>query len=108
MIDLDELEAKAKAATPGPWYADEHLDTELLCNEVGETIPGWQFYNADNWPLGAIWSDMGPEITAAPNVAFIAAANPTAVLALIVRIRDLEDRLSTKTWHDRLNEPMTR
>lgn len=69
-IDLKELEALARAATPGPWEATRQTDEE--CNFIG------YFIEAGNKTI----SDDGT----APGHAdalFIAAANPAAVLELI-------------------------
>ncbi len=66
MSKLDELEALAKAATPGPWRNSE--ERPLLCVTVG--IP------ADS-----------PRWNGRNDAAFIAAANPATVLDLIELIR---------------------
>lgn len=63
-LDLQKLKAAAEAATPGPWrarYGDE------LINAEGEVFA-----------YGSFLSDDDP--------AFIAAANPSVVLALIAEI----------------------
>jgi hypothetical protein len=65
-IDLDDLERLAKAATPGPWDAG-------TCE-------------------GEVWSDKLLVVwDALPNdAAYIAAANPPTILALIARLRAAE------------------
>jgi hypothetical protein len=83
-LDLDKLEALARAATPGPWkmatdwnraavYADHSPYKRVVCsgnqNNSGR-------YSQEDWS-GADWSD----------AAFIARANPAAVLALIALAR---------------------
>lgn len=88
MIDLDSLEALAKAATPGPW---KNVDTPAMsvCDEIhdanGTRIAmalttrhprdGEQFIDFDQ---------------AEANAAFIAAANPATVLELIATVRQAQ------------------
>lgn len=65
-IDLDTLEAFAKAATPGPWDTKEGPDfSEILANSKNIALVGSQHKDA----------------------AFIAAANPAVVLELIAELR---------------------
>ena len=76
MSDYNELRALALAATPGPWKTDRHLGSRsgevLICFDaqdrgrgiaIAETVPG-----------------TGEEYC---NAAYIAAANPATVLALL-------------------------
>jgi hypothetical protein len=63
-IDLDDLEAKAKAATPGPWK-----DLGGLVN-AAESVVAYEVMP--------------------PDRAFIAATNPAAVLELLRRLRVAE------------------
>lgn len=94
-IDLDALQTLAEKATPGPWVANhagcgtrdgmfritEHYvqrpgdDVSIACDIVDPTCD-------DHTPSAA-------------NAAFIAAANPQTILALIARIRELERRADT-------------
>lgn len=68
--DLDALEAAARAATPGPW---EHLaDRGIISTVSTATEP-----------------KIGLAICYGPNAAYIAAANPAAVLALIDEVHRL-------------------
>ena len=78
---LDQLEATAKAATPGPWTNEK---------------PG---KNADGWQLGVtIGATRGGMIFAYPpggqyplaDAKHIAAASPDVVLALVEAARKLE------------------
>lgn len=70
-IDLNELEALAKTATPGPWRYDNRRKE--------------------------IWSSDTPIIEAGyyarRNVDYIVAANPTVVLELIAELRKLRAEL---------------
>lgn len=62
-IDLDELERLAKAAAPGPWEQNE----------------------------GCVHDALGDCVTLdTSSGAYIAAANPETVLALVKRVRELE------------------
>ncbi len=84
-LDLDDLESKAKAATPGPWKCVAHVERLLL---------GVQ--SADGVPISVIAGDRPLTNTrhAIADNAHIAAANPATMLALTARIRELEARLS--------------
>ena len=85
MINLDKLEAKARAATPGPWQALENPEmairwVEAMCHAGGSVCTAH-----DNWSLGQNKR----------NSVFIAAANPETVLALIDRLRRAEKNEAT-------------
>lgn len=88
-LNLEDLEAKAKAATPGLWE----------CNEV-RTQCGRAFRIGSGEMLKAgkgcciIYDDYpgNPENERKANASYIAAANPATMLALIDRIRELEAR----------------
>jgi hypothetical protein len=67
---LDDLEAKAKAATPGPWYSDgDHCS---VADGNGDYVCNLDFDQGD-------------------DADFIAAANPQTVLALIDVVRAADD-----------------
>lgn len=70
---LDELEALAANATPGPWHWRED-ERELLAP----------------WAEVVFGSDDDPEEA---DAEFIAAANPVTVRALIARVREAEAKL---------------
>jgi hypothetical protein len=78
MIDeWSEQEAKAKAATPGPWIAD-HLecyvftqDKDGACGDMVAEMRGF-----------------GAGLSLEENCSFIAAANPETVLKLIAALRE--------------------
>jgi hypothetical protein len=70
--DLSRLESLAREATPGPWMS---LDFQP-----------WKVWDGEgNNLLGSFANDC--------DGAYIAAANPAAVLALIERARELEGKL---------------
>ena len=71
-IDLDALEELAKAATPGPWRANR------------STAYGYAVVETPDVEVAA-------ELDAG-DAAFIAAADPSTVLALIARVREAEGR----------------
>ena len=75
MIDLDALECAALAATPGPWHV------------VEEGIDGW-IMSANGTPT-SFGGEAHEGYTSAtdPDVAFVCAANPAAVLELVRELR---------------------
>ena len=77
MIDLDEIERRANAATPGPWR-----DKHQVCSEVWGQAPDSQTCSMQIARIGHAQFDP-------LNAAFIAAAR-TDVPALIARVRELE------------------
>ncbi len=78
----DELRRLAEAATPGPW----HFGLKV----VGRTDDA----HVDAWvcALGGGICEMSGMRGIEVNAAFIAAANPEAILALMDRLRDAEAR----------------
>lgn len=76
-LDLDKLEALAKAATPGPWKRHADLPTDVIVAPSAPSAPSVAVI--DHGP-----SDLA-QIEA--NGRFIAAANPATVLALIAQAR---------------------
>ncbi len=87
IVDIEKLEALAKAATPGPWERSEG-------NEVSVSYEGDEAY--------CCWEEAGPAQVAGgteqsrADADFIAAANPAAVLELIAEIEVL--RKSRTDW----------
>ena len=76
-IDLDDLEAKARAATNGYWFI---YDVDLGVSYIdSDAVPATQP------PLAKIY--------AANDAAYIVAAQPSVVLGLIARVRELEEAL---------------
>ena len=77
MINLDELEAKARAATQGNWHLNKELSrpaTKLIYDASGYLIAnvgGYKFDDTEN----------------DKNAEFIATANPDTVLKLIAAMR---------------------
>lgn len=81
-VNLDALEALAKAATPGPWCGAGHPQREPPFYVVAgpHERPGL-------WPATTLVADLSTSIV---DAKFIAAANPATVLALIERVRAAE------------------
>jgi hypothetical protein len=74
----ERLEAAAKTATPGPWFADDH-PLEIVAPHVSLVV-------ASIDPLAEDAEE------AAFNAAFIALANPKNILALIQALRSSEEQ----------------
>jgi hypothetical protein len=75
-FNLDDLEAKAKAATPGPWksaYVKGHAFDQVFAEVNG----------------GDFLCDVYGKTSV--DAAYIASANPATMLALTARIRELEE-----------------
>lgn len=82
-LDLDALEALARAATSGPWWAEE-LD------ENGDAV-GVLTVETPCEVL-AVMSDTQAPGDNTDNAGFIAAMSPDVVLALVERVRRAEAR----------------
>jgi hypothetical protein len=91
----DDLRALAERATPGPWYAEDWQTddgpnrTRVAAREPEQIAPG----------RSSIWPDGIQKISVADtecgenpeaDAAFIAAANPQAILALLSRLETAE------------------
>jgi hypothetical protein len=87
MTNLDELERLAKAATPGPW-CDRGFGS--IQPESGGSLV------AVTVTKGGCLPDY------VENSAFIAAANPAAILALIAEVRALREDAERWQTHVRL------
>lgn len=90
-LDLDALEATAKAATPGPWRWDEDFgengDTGLaLTNDARAEVVG-----AYNWHCCSFRDDPTVEDNDAEH---IAAFDPPTVLELIAKLREAREVLA--------------
>jgi hypothetical protein len=92
MTDLDRLAALAEKATPGPW---EHgpLWWEIWQREVGDysmTVRVAEVPHAeppDIMRRRGVWSEDATRQSREPDAAYIAAADPGTVLALIAVAR---------------------
>lgn len=99
-INIPELEAKAKAATPGEWV----LETETRGYEIA-TIHGippqptddrrgqaWIYLRPQNNMVDSepYWAD---ETTQLDNAQYLSSANPATILALCAELRALKEDL---------------
>ena len=80
MIDFDELKALCERATPGPW-----MHTPGYYNDSGGQ------YDQIDSPVEIISGEWGGP--SGDNAAFIAAANPATVLALLSANREMRKAL---------------
>lgn len=98
-LNLDDLEAVARDATPGPWIADppSAWDTD----DVG----GYQLQAAVRVKdSGSItWDDHGGEVFKPADAEFIATFDPPTVLALIAKLREAEAVIAEALNHDPLH-----
>lgn len=81
MIDLDALEAAARAATPGPWLTAEDWPgngRRYIVESKQRSVASTRTWDNDNTDADA---------------AYIAAANPAIVLTIIARLRAAEGAL---------------
>ena len=78
-LDLDDLERKAREATPGPWRVDGYdCETGQHAAVVRSAAPDEQW-------------DPVPQPIAECDAEYIAAANPATVLALCAEVRRLRE-----------------
>ncbi|MFJ4173374.1 ead/Ea22-like family protein [Microbacterium sp. NPDC089696] len=82
-IDLDPLEAKAKAATPGPWMLDGMGEDEPEINYWAHRFIGTAEPNESGSHEVVATSEDGH----GPNAEYIAAAHPAVILALVSELR---------------------
>ncbi len=116
-VDLDKLEALAKAATPGPWYPratdDDHwMNARFVSTKAGA---GWQH---DNRRLMSPDENVSDEVVAItllqmPALAchaseqwdetteYIAALSPDVALALVAEVRELRKALAASRAEER-------
>ena len=81
MIDFDELKALCERATPGPW-----MHTPGYYNDSGGQ------YDQIDSPVEIISGEWGGP--SGDNAAFIAAANPATILALLSANREMREAVS--------------
>ena len=88
MTSDDELRRLAEAATPGPWFAHE---AKRSANTKYRWV-GRRHHQQNGSGVCRIIGDPGPPDRKDADAAYIAAANPAAILALLDRLRDAEAR----------------
>ena len=90
-MELNELRKTAEAATPGPWTHQPYGDQ----NQNGDYFGGW-LLDADGEYVVADASDR--------DGAFMAAANPETVLALLSRLEQAEQAVARVSEYHRREE----
>lgn len=88
-IDIEKLEALAKAATPGPWRGDR-IDGTVKYDIVAGDYPNGEYTVVCHGDNGNA-SDGGYGFTSAENEEYALAANPAAILELIAEVRRLRE-----------------
>ncbi len=95
MISLTELEALAKAATPGPWRHDKQEESlrpwDAKVVSDGGDICTTHKHTGEKAAM--YW-----EVTH-PDAAFIAEANPETILTLVSLVREMGEALEM-SWAD--------
>jgi len=84
--DLAKLESLAREATPGPWH---EFGLSVVSCDVPQDVDH-KIYRGFNKPDYDGKFLLCESVVHEPTLAYIAAANPAAVLALIERVRKLE------------------
>lgn len=88
--NLEDLRKLAEAATPGPWCVEDPLDETLSIVEAGKQTYEWRFIANCSIPDEDDHDFTFREVKA--NAAFIAACDPSTILALIERVRAAEGK----------------
>jgi hypothetical protein len=94
-IDIPALKRLAEKATPGPWYHCQPFMTLPKTRTVHGPVPAWRVDFVSTRSAPAHTKTVIPMAQDGPGVssndmAFIAAANPATVLALIERVEQAE------------------
>lgn len=105
-VDIEELEKLAKAATPGPWeWENPETDNPRAEGEWNSALRTVEEFPSHYGPLskGILHAELDSNDNMDADAAFIAAANPQAILALISEKRALERDLTearedAKNW----------
>lgn len=89
---VERLEALARAATPGQWGVEDPMDHCLtIVSNPSEPVYDWKWVATCDWPDEDDHLITSREVKA--NAAFIAAANPETILALISTLRSQAEAL---------------
>lgn len=91
MIDLDHLEALAKAATPGPYEVQTHYGEERLVDEMTDHTFSCVRQEGGSFEddIAHFHSEDCPGIDDEANARYFAALDPESILALIAEVRAL-------------------
>jgi hypothetical protein len=91
----DDLRALAEKATPGPWRIGDEAPEEWWGKATADTVVTGPPYDGGPWPICATNDDGIPTVGEVANAAYIAAANPTRVTALLDALRERTFRAET-------------
>ena len=83
MSSLEKLEALAKAATPGEWIARKR-GVSVACGLPNDEV---------TYPVASCKNDISERHEQLADAAYIAAANPQAILSLLAEHRQLIERV---------------
>lgn len=106
---LADLEAKAKAATPGAWHIIEADDERFMSAVYVATTPEDATPGETPENVIAVTLLQSPRVACIAdekwdeNATFIAAANPATVLRLVGMVRILGNQLETLQQSPRMN-----
>jgi hypothetical protein len=96
-LNLDDIEQKAKAATPGEWFLHDFTDPKINSAPTARVVT----VSCDH-PATITVAEMGGGLDghtgieqARHDAAHIASASPATVLAMVAEIRRLEQKLET-------------
>jgi hypothetical protein len=112
-LDLDQIEARAQAATPGPWGVYEFGYMIEIAADLEDTGHGYHARRVlarfdeeplDNDPTHREWTAEEDWAQVQADAKFIAAMSPETVKAMAAEIRRLRDRV---TELERLTAPRT-
>ena len=81
-LDVTELKRLAQAATPGPWHVSGYAPEAIRSSNSIVRAVARRAAPEDTWDV------------ARRDAAYIAAANPQAILALIERLEALEEAVN--------------
>ena len=97
-MNIEELERLAKRATPGPWKRNVNIYSDPgYCQIYTGAGPSHGSY----WESGSEGKRISGEPKAEADAAFIAAANPAAILELVALVKKYEAAL--KFYAERSN-----
>ena len=97
-MNLSELEKLAKAATPGPWYHCQPFERVEKQRTIHGTVPAQRvdFVSTCKEPVHkeiVLPMEGRESYIKSDNMAFIAAANPQTILAMIELLREMGEAL---------------
>lgn len=85
--ELDAIEARAAAATPGPWAAEDERHGKGSCSCCGEVLYAWNIVAPSREVVVSAMDDVTPGVHGDADATFIAHARAD-VPALITALRE--------------------